>query len=373
VYLAEPDGQTVFARDLHTGQTKWRLPITELPMFTRDVGHGMAAVVTHTPVPGGQTVDATLALVDEASGQVRRRLPGSVVALTTGPGYLMGIATRDTGCEDMFRDGCAELFALDVATGAEVWRVSFAPHTYYLRSETGDRIDSFAEISEDGRVRIHSAETGAVEDEITLPVDPRDTQLLLLSDRLLAAAFGDRDIEVTAYRRGPLTREWSATVPLAGHVDGYEGWFYLGYCGDVACLHFGGGGTRLVDLFDGTLGPMVPSEVGSLLGGHLLVGVGTGSLQNRGSQQVRIIDPADGQAIAFLPERAELVEWSDSGGRLMVSDPGTNRTGFVLVERNGRQRLVGSVPGIGLTCQATVDVLVCGDAGGHLRAWRLPV
>jgi hypothetical protein len=90
-----------------------------------------------------------------------------------------------------------------------------------------------------------------------------------------------------------------------------------------------------------------------------------------------ILDPLTGAVRGTVP-RATVIGWGDARGRLLlaqsgVAGSGATRTGFVLVEADGRLRQLGSVDGVGLNCQARADVLACADPSGLLRVWTLPV
>jgi hypothetical protein len=69
----------------------------------------------------------------------------------------------------------------------------------------------------------------------------------------------------------------------------------------------------------------------------------------------------------------ELVDWSDSDGRVLTTQEGPARTDFRVIDDRGTARPLGSVPGTGLTCHARADILACSDPAGTLRVWRLPV
>jgi hypothetical protein len=45
---------------------------------------------------------------------------------------------------------------------------------------------------------------------------------------------------------------------------------------------------------------------------------------------------------------------------------------FTILDREGRTRALGSVPGTNLACHARGRALACSDPAGHLRLWRLP-
>jgi outer membrane protein assembly factor BamB len=369
VYLAETDGRSVFARDLHTGQVRWRLPIADMSLFTIDAD-GVAAVVTHTPVPGGLYTDATLQLVNEATGSLLVRVPGSMDALTTR-GYVLATASRSADCPSEVAGACTDVFALNPTTGAEVWRVSLPPDSYYIPSEAGKRVGSFGEIDQDGRLRIRSTDTGEVTENVLLPFAQRGMQVVLRSDDVIVAVRGDDDVTLTSYHLHPMTRAWSVVVPRQGVVSDYLVWFYLSDCGRVLCVHFDQGGTRMVDPVTGQLGPSIAAEVDGQLGQGVLVG-SVGRANGTPGGPV-LLDPLDGHLVARLSNDASMVAWPGRGEQALVAVPGTQRTGFVVIDSAGRQRPVGSVPGIGLTCQALADVLVCANAKGELRAWHLPL
>ena len=85
-----------------------------------------------------------------------------------------------------------------------------------------------------------------------------------------------------------------------------------------------------------------------------------------------MLDPATGATLATL-WNATGVGWYDNGRRVLLAQQGRDRTAFVLIDADGNTRVLGSVDGVGLNCQARSDVLACAAPSGLLRVWPLPV
>jgi hypothetical protein len=90
------------------------------------------------------------------------------------------------------------------------------------------------------------------------------------------------------------------------------------------------------------------------------------------ARDLQLIDPRSG-AVRNTVRGATGVGWLAGGGQALLAQEGADRTAFVLVDPAGRTRVVGSVAGVGLNCQARDDVLACAAPSGLLRVWRLPM
>jgi hypothetical protein len=155
----------------------------------------------------------------------------------------------------------------------------------------------------------------------------------------------------------------------ARHVSG-NGEFYVGDCGSVLCLHVDLVTTQFIDVSTGSVTPPVKAEVVSRLGDGVFLAFSSDRTQSMRAMDVVIVDPA-GRIVAEFPHHS-LLSWDGSGGRALLSDEGTDHTGFRIIDEQGHQRSIGSVPGTNLTCGARTEILACANAAGELRVWRLP-
>jgi hypothetical protein len=159
-------------------------------------------------------------------------------------------------------------------------------------------------------------------------------------------------------------------VPAPAQNVSGSGDFYVGDCGSVLCLHVDLVTTQFIDVSTGSVTPQVKADVVSRLGDGVFLAFSSDRNPSMRETDVLIVDPA-GRIIAEFPNRS-LLSWDGSGGRALLSEEGPDRTGFRIIDEQGRQRSIGSVPGTGLTCGARAEILVCADAAGKVRVWRLP-
>jgi hypothetical protein len=172
-----------------------------------------------------------------------------------------------------------------------------------------------------------------------------------------------------------LDRTWSVVVPdhTAMDDDG-DGSLYLSECGPAVCLTVHGAGTWAINPTTGSVANPITFELVGLLGGGVFVGspVRAEPRTNRSIRQTTafIID-SGGRTVARLMV-ADVVDWSDSGDRVLTTQEGPARTDFRVIDDRGTAQPLGSVPGTRLTCHARADILACSDPAGTLRVWRLP-
>jgi hypothetical protein len=85
-----------------------------------------------------------------------------------------------------------------------------------------------------------------------------------------------------------------------------------------------------------------------------------------------MLSASDGRIGDRWPDTA-VVPWSNHPGEALLARQGAAGTTFTAIDGRGGSRLVGTVAGADLVCQAQGAVLVCADPGGRLRVWALPV
>ncbi len=365
VYLAEPNGKVVFARDLWTGNPRWRFETDELPLFTVDAGAGIAAVVTRrTSQRVEGPVDSSVALIKEATGAVLTRTTGE--QHTTTAGTLLLTRTRP-GCP-LEPYACVDMAAVNLATGADVWRVSLSPGAYFILSfDDNRRVDGFAEIR-DREIAIRDIATGAVIDRMGNVTCPHPCEMF--GDMLVTASREQVGVVVTAYRRGPLARAWSLALPVSpGPTDldrnELNGIPVLESCGELLCLYADSGEF----LIDAKTGVLRTARVNQLVTGRLGRFLIARSPPER-PPTVYLLDSA-GNTVATFGD-SELVDWQDSGDRALLAHRGPDRMAFSILDPDGHKRTLGSVAGADLACQAQGRALACSDPVGQLRVWRLP-
>jgi hypothetical protein len=193
-------------------------------------------------------------------------------------------------------------------------------------------------------------------------------QLLVVGDSLVVAVRRDDRAEVEAFAVGPGGRDWSASLPVRSEGGGR---FFLAACGRLLCLH-ADGADALLDPATGELRGQVGYQVVGQIGDTLLA---VPSPEQPGTPQTRrkvyLLRAADGQSIDTRPDTA-VIGWSGSDGWAMLARQGAVGTTFTAIDGRGGERLLGTMPGVDLVCQASGLVLVCVDPGGQLRAWPIP-
>jgi hypothetical protein len=194
--------------------------------------------------------------------------------------------------------------------------------------------------------------------------------VVLMRDALLTARRESDEIVVTAYRRPTLDRIGSVSVPApAQNVSGGRE-FYVGDCGSVLCLHVDLVTTQFIDVSAGSVTPPVKAEVVSWLGDGVFLAFSSDRNRSVREMDVLIVDRT-GRIVTEFPHHS-LLSWDGSGRRALLSEEGPDRTGFRIIDEQGHQRSIGSVPGTNLTCGARAEILACANAAGELRVWRLP-
>jgi hypothetical protein len=379
LYLTELGGKVVTGRRLETGELRWWLETDDPSVSIMDVGRGMVAVTTLNPEsPRESQPDTAIVLLAEETGAVLARRPGSVLTpLSAGQLLLVeegqGEITRDCDGAPGF---CTHLAAVAIGSGAEAWRISYPVDGEILRDwSPTSPINRFAYRGPGGTVVVRDAATGTVIDTIALAqpaFGPPDVTAALYGDILVTAARYRGRAEITGYRLGPLARAWSLAVPVEP-VNESNSRFALSGCDGLVCLRVNAG-TTIIDPGSGELRLQLAPDVIKRLGGGGLLAVPSAE-QNRqtGARRVvTLLDPTSGRTVAAFPESG-IVDWPDGGGKALLMHLGPERTGFTILDEQGRPRPLGSLPGTGLNCSARRTILVCSVPSGLVRVWRLPV
>lgn len=369
IYLAEPTGRVMFARDLRTGALRWRFEIDSLPLMSMDVGGGVAAVQTRIAAPAGQGTN-TVMLVRETTGEVLGTASGNALGPATKGNRLLMLRTPELAndsCPELSRP-CQEVSTVDITTGSVQHRLSLPGDTGLAVSSVDGRVDAYATYQSTGSIRVYDAGTGALLETMTQP-DVLNGFVTLTPDALLTTRRIDDAIRVDAYRRGPLTPLWSRTLPIEGNPE-YPTWWLAGDdCGRSICIR-ADSRTALLDRDTGETRFLFTGEILGSVGGGVLLGTQLLSDGPRGPQDVVVLDPVTGATLTTVGN-AIGVWWQDSGGRMLLAQPGRDRTAFVVVDAAGTTRTLGSVDGVGLNCQARDAVLACAFPSGLLRVWSL--
>lgn len=376
LFSTSVDGHAITARDLRTGEQLWQHEVSDVPENTVDLGGGITAILT-------RELDATRGLPRGSTTFVRTRtgeeigqIEGSVGAASVGGLPILIYSTRDDcpSTEMM----CVTLSGWNAEGGRrEVWRTELPPDVYALESFRGDLVDGLVTVAPDGTVELRDLASGSVLTSVALPELTVGGQLSLLTGVLVTAVRvgGGDTVALTGYERPSLTRIWSTEVSsVVVSEREYARGMWLGACGADVCLHGDDRGAWLIDPTTGTVKGRTALELVNRLGnGVFLARVPDSDPIGREPRESLdgIILDASMQVLAPLPVRDQ-VWWRDSDERALFTRTGPDRTGFLDVDPSGQQRLLGSVPGTDLTCEARGRYLACADAGGTLRVWRLP-
>lgn len=375
VYLAEPNGRVVVAKDLLTGRTRWRLPIEQMPMYSEDVGGGVAAVVTHMPTHN-ELEEPTVTLVAEATGQVLGVGTGNLVGRSAAGRRLIMTHQRGYGTADCpeWGEPCWDVVALDTTTGAEVQRIALEPQSVLASSIVDGAVEAYASVSPTGAVRVYDAASGRLVDTMTLLGYGSGTAGgdLLLPDLFVTARRVGDDVRMSAYRRAPLTLVWSTLVPVTP-AGQYPSWWLAGFdCGPVVCLA-ADGRTVLVDRASGRVRFTVAGDAVVPVSDRILLAAPAPAdlVPSPGRPTALVVDAGTG-AVRQSVNKVMPVDWFGSGPRRLLAQQGPARTAFIVVDADGSLRTLGSVAGTDLACAARAGIVACSEPTGTLRVWRLP-
>ena len=125
VYLVDTGVNQVTARDLDTGEVRWRIQPIETAVSVADMGHGVVGIHTHARVSSGLASSSGIVLVSEATGEVLLEY------IDLGPTVTIGERLILKSNQPAIRGDCADeatvctdLAAFDLRAGREAWRTS---------------------------------------------------------------------------------------------------------------------------------------------------------------------------------------------------------------------------------------------------------
>ncbi len=367
LFIRESDGTGIVGRDARTGELRWRLGIEARGrVFIEDLGVGIVAVYSQRePITVAQ--ELTLTIVADATGAVLATPTGFTIGWIHSGQKLLVFSQREAGTDDcpVGEELCTDAFAVDVGLeGAETWRMRLPNGAQVLASSVDGDIASFATVSREGEVRQYAADTGAVTGTMDLSGADPVVQGLVLDDAFVVVRRGEHHVEMTAYRKATPIRLWTVTVPARLRPTDDTGSSWANDCGQLLCLA-ADGTVLLVDRSTGQIRAELGDDVfPAMINGVLLA---TETPGTTGPWGVRLLDQADGRTVASYP-RSAIMPWFDADGRALLTQQGKDRTAFIV---HGGARVLGSVTGTDLHCQARGTLLACVDLTGLLRVWHL--
>lgn len=373
VYLVETGGGQVTARDLDTGEVRWRIDPIETPVSVADMGHGVVGIHTHARLSSGLASSSGIVLVSEATGKVLLEYIDLRPTVTIDDRLIL-ISNQpairgDCGGEATV---CTDLAAFDLRAGREAWRTSVPLDSFV--AHVAHPVDRLAIRLPSGQLAVFNMATGAVIDTISLPSAGGGVwadAAAVVGDVVVTAVrdYAAGEAEIVGYRLDPLRRIWSVILPV-GPITDFTADFRFTGCGPLLCLRVDGG-NRLIDPQSGLLGPHLGVDVVAQLGGGGLIALPRPVPgQSTPRDTVYRLDATGVARTTYLD--ATVVNWPDANGRALIMQPGEHRTAFTIVDRDGRGFALGSVAATSLNCAARETILVCYEPGGRLRAWRLP-
>jgi outer membrane protein assembly factor BamB len=365
-------GHTVVAHDPRTGAELWRREFADQVAFVQELGGGFTAVQT------GAADVWTSTLVASRTGDVllESRPGGYFHAFgPTSPardemmlvGYLEPGAD---GCPAMATtgQGCTIVEAVRAPGGETVWHLALGPGDVFIPSFVAGQVGDFATVAvEDGRLRLHDVRTAAV--TATMSVGPGVTNGVLTEDTLIISTETNQWADITAYDRKTFARRWQQQLPVPPAV-GYSPWAYLYECDRFVCAG-AATGTTLMDPVTGDVELVLFGDQAVYSVGANLVLTAHGPGRSDAAQGVGIWNVDDRRLVREYPN-ASIVNWFDSGGRGLLTRPGSEGTSFILIDEGARTRLLGTVPDRDLGCEARGDLMVCTNYQGDLTVWELP-
>jgi len=370
VYVVRP-GATVTARNTATGQVRWTLPVEDSNVTIVEAGPSVAIHRYSAETPRTRLVDA--------AGTVTATIPGYPVGLTRSGRHLL-VSAPDAECPDTYGQ-CGVVSAWDVVTRRPGW--SIRAQRLAIAVGSGARIDQVATVDAGGTIFVRDPDNADVTGRFTprpagIAAHPEAQVTFVGADLAVVAPDGDRVLRVTLYRSRPAGSPYAAAWSLPLRLpDEYplEAGYALVPCGGSFCLRLYRVGTRLIDPDRGLIRTGVAYQVVGRLGGGTLVATSSWSeieFACAGCQDVVLVDPVTGATRARFPGHMP-VRWEDGGGRALLGARGSlGRTGFTVLDPDGRARPVGIIDGIPTECGARAAILVC-YVGGQVHAWRLPV
>jgi hypothetical protein len=373
VYLVETGGGQVTARDLDTGEVRWRIHPIETAVSVADMGHGVVGIHTHARIVSGLASSSGIVLVSEPWGEVLLEYTDLRPTATIDDRLIL-ISNQPAIRGDCADDApvCTDMVAFDLRAGREAWRVSVPLESFV--AHVAHPLDRLAIRLPSGQLAVFNAATGAITDTISPSSASGDVwadAAAVVGDVVVTAVRGyaSGEAEIVGYRLDPLRRIWSVVMPV-GPITDFTGDFAFTGCGPLLCLRVDGGNT-LIDPNSGLVGPHLRVDILAQLGGGGLIAVPRplpGQPTTRDT--VYRLDATGIARTTYLD--ATVVTWPDASGRALIMRTGEHRTAFTIVDRDGRDFALGSVAATSLNCAARETTLVCYEPGGRLRAWRLP-
>ncbi len=373
VYLVETGGDQVTARDLDTGEVRWRIQPIETPVSVADMGHGVVGIHTHARISSGLASSSGIVLVSEATGQVLLEYIDLRPIVTIGDRLIL-ISNQPAIRGDCTGEAtvCTDLVAFDLRAGKEAWRTSVPLDSFV--AHVAHPVDRLAIRLPSRRLAVFIVATGAVTDTISLTTAAGGVwadAAAVVGDVVVTAVrdYDAGEAEIVGYRLDPLRRIWSMSLTV-GPITDFTADFTFTGCGPLLCLRVDGGNT-LIDPQSGLPGPHLRVDIVAQLGGGGLIAVPRPVPgQSTPRDTVYRLDATGLPRTTYLD--ATVVNWPDANGRALIIQPGEHRTAFTIVDRDGRGFALGSVAATSLSCAARETTLVCYESGGQLRAWRLP-
>jgi hypothetical protein len=370
VYLVEAGGEVVTARDIETGDVRWRIRPIETAVSVADLGYGVVGIHTHARIASsGLASGSGIMLVSDGTGQVLLEYTDLRPTVTIGDRLILMSNQPSIRGDCADETVCTEMVAYDLRARREAWRApvpidSFLAHVL-------QPVDRLAILLPSGRLAVWHVPTGVLTDTISVTSGGWADAAAVASGVVVTAVrdYEAGDAEVVGYRLDPLRRIWSVTLPV-GPITDFTGDFAFTGCGPLLCLRVDGGNT-LIDPLSGRVGPHLRADILAHLGGGGLIAVPR-PVDGQPARRATVyrLDAAGFARTTYLD--ASVVDWADANGRALIMQPGRNRTAFTIVDSDGRGIALGSFAATGLNCAARGGFLVCYEPGGQLRAWRLP-
>ncbi len=382
IILYEPGGTAIIGRDIATGDARWKMKVASEPQSISDLGNGVAAVVVgDRSTDEAEPRDTTVTMLITYGGTILARIPGStVVPIAIGP-YLFVATGQHSVTADCpgDRDSCTDGSTFDTAAERQLWRLPLTGDLIASVADPGTGIREVATMRRDGIVEIHDPATGGIVRSYALPGGRQNGHgdggfwppALLVGDTLIMAVRRDRRAELTAFPVGPGGHEWTASLPVSPALTATTAQFYIAGCGRMLCLRADGADAVFAPETGALRARLEVQVVGQI--GDLLLAIPSSERPgtSRSRRTVLLISAADGRRIGTLPDTA-IVPWRDGLSRVMLAHKSPGATDFTVLDAAGGSRVLGAVSGSDLTCSATSGLLICADAVGLVRAWRMP-
>jgi outer membrane protein assembly factor BamB len=374
VYLR--DGlHTMVARDARTGVEVWRRDVSGNPMSVSEVGPELSTIFNSVRTASGESWSTVF--LDPATGQVLGERAATTAAVliqgvTPDEDRVLLYGFQEATSPECPEGQCGELALIDPPSLEPLWRfmtrrderlvASFGVNGEY------DTTDGFALLAQDGQARIFDAPTSAP--ALTVDVGAGATNGVLTHESLIVASRRGQHLVLTAYDRELGDRRWETEAPL-GQVTEGTGYFYVDECGAMIC-GLTMAGTALLEPVTGRLVTVIADHAVMSVGGGLILST-RGGFPSGPADEIAIRSTADGRLLTELP-RAFSIDWVDPGRSafLLMQLGEARESRIILVEEDGRTRVLGTIPTQAMTCMARGDLLACHLTGGEVSIWQLP-